>query len=226
MNVLIACEESQRVCAGFRRQGHSAFSCDIQTCSGGFPEWHIMQDVIPLLNGNCTFKTLDGKQYHINGKWDMIIAFPPCTDLAVSGARHFEQKRLDGRQQESIEFFCKFLQADCEKIAIENPVNVIGGEYVLRYFPDIARKYGLPRKPTQYIQPFYFGDKTRKKTCLWLKGLPELIPTDIVEPELDYYVCSDGRITSFSPLFSKVKDAKLRSKTFMGIAKAMSEQWG
>ena len=109
MNVLVACEESQVVCKAFRARGHNAFSCDIIECSGGHPEWHIQGDVLPLVNGRCAFKTMDGAEHTIGGKWDMIIAFPPCTHLAVSGARHFEKKRADGRQREGIEFFCKFL---------------------------------------------------------------------------------------------------------------------
>ena len=128
MKVLIACEESQAVCKEFRRLGHEAYSCDIIECSGGHPEWHIMQDVLPLLNGRCKFVTMDGVFHTIDGKWDMVIAFPPCTHLAVSGAAWFEKKRADGRQREGIEFFCRFLAIDCERVAIENPVGIISGE--------------------------------------------------------------------------------------------------
>lgn len=130
MKVLVACEESQEVCKAFRAKGHEAYSCDLQECSGGHPEWHCCDDVLPLLNGSCSFHTMDGRQHCIQGKWDMIIAFPPCTHLAVSGAAHFEKKRADGRQREAIEFFGKLLSADCEKVAVENPVNIIGGSYV------------------------------------------------------------------------------------------------
>ncbi len=151
MKVLVACEESQRVCMAFRGRGHEAYSCDIIECSGGHPEWHIMQDVLPLLNGKCEFVTEDGKSHNINGKWDMIIAFPPCTHLAVSGAAHFEKKRADGRQKEGIEFFCQFLNADCEKIVIENPIGIISGDYIPKHFPELAEKYELPKKPTQII---------------------------------------------------------------------------
>lgn len=122
MRVLVACEESQRVCCAFRARGHEAFSCDIVEPSGNHPEWHIKSDVLPLLNGHCSFYTQDGTWHHIYQKWDMIIAFPPCTDLAVSGARWFERKRNDGSQEKSIEFFGKFLEADCDKICIENPI--------------------------------------------------------------------------------------------------------
>jgi site-specific DNA-cytosine methylase len=145
MNILVACEESQEVCKELRKRGHRAFSCDIQDCSGGHPEWHIQSDVTKLVNGDCTFKLQNGSSDRQEGRWDMIIAFPPCTHLAVSGAPHFEKKRADGRQRSGIEFFCLFLNADCEKIAIENPIGIISGDYVKQWFPDLADKYGLPR---------------------------------------------------------------------------------
>lgn len=128
MNVLVACEESQVVCKAFRQRGHNAFSCDIMLPSGNHPEWHILGDVLPVLGGGL-IETLDGKQHHIY-KWDMIIAFPPCTHLTVSGAAHFEKKRLDGRQRDAIIFFCTILNADCDKICVENPVNIISGDYI------------------------------------------------------------------------------------------------
>lgn len=218
MKVLVACEESQEVCKAFRAQGHEAYSCDIQECSGGHPEWHIKGDVLGLLNpgyyswdipnyggikivhGIDQFFTADGSKHQIQ-KWDMIIAFPPCTDLAVSGARWFPQKRADGRQQRSIEFFLRFVTADCKKIAIENPIGIMSSEY---------------RKPDQIIQPWQFGHGETKATCLWLKGLPKLLPTDIV----------DGRAHRVWRMPPGPDRAKLRSKTFPGIAKAMAEQWG
>ena len=163
MKILVACEESQRVCIAFREKGHEAYSCDILECSGGHPEWHIQNDVIPLLNGNVEFITQDGNKHFINSKWDMILAFPPCTHLATSGAAHFAKKRADGRQREALNFFCKFFEADCEKIVIENPVNILSGKYCPEWFPDIAKKYNLPKKPTQYIQPYEYGEPTRKK---------------------------------------------------------------
>ena len=166
MRILVACEESQAVTVELRKLGHEAYSCDIEPCSGGHSEWHLQQDVLPLLEQ----------------KWDMIIAFPPCTHLAVSGAAHFEKKRNDGRQQEAIEFFMQFINADCDRIAVENPVNIISGDYIAKHFPDLQQKYGFPIKPTQAVQPYEFGDKARKKTCLWLKGLEPLIPTNIVDP--------------------------------------------
>lgn len=221
INVLVACEESQEVCKAFRARGHNAFSCDIQECSGGHPEWHIQGDVLPLLNGNCTFTTADTHTHTQVGKWDLIIAHPPCTDLAVSGARHFARKRADGSQQRSIDFFMKFTNIDCEKVAIENPVCIMSSIY---------------RKPDQIIQPWQFGHPVSKKTCLWLKGLPPLKPTDIVEPEI---IHSKGKSGGYSGALWNVYDengkplsykdprvAKARSKTFPGIAKAFSEQWG
>ena len=135
MNILVACEESQAVTIELRKLGHNAFSCDIIECSGGHPEWHIQGDVLPLLNGFCDITTMNGSIHYIDDRWDMIIAFPPCTHLAVSGAAHFEKKRNDLRQGEAIEFFSRFLYADCDKIAIENPVNIIGGKYIEEWFP-------------------------------------------------------------------------------------------
>lgn len=219
MKILVACEESQAVTIELRKLGHEAYSCDIIECSGGHPEWHFMQDVKELLNitipkrfemqsGGCTF--ID--------KWDMIIAFPPCTDLAVSGAAWFEQKRKDGRQQSSVDFFMLFANHPCEKIAIENPVGIMSSKW---------------RKPDQIIQPYQFGDSARKKTCLWLKGLPLLVPTDIVDMgEIDKNGHSYGASSAYARdengkiiAWNDPRTAKIRSKTFQGIAKAMAEQW-
>lgn len=232
MGVLVACEESQAVTINLRALGIEAYSCDIVECSGGHPEWHIMQDVLPLLNGDCDFITQDGITHKLHGRWDMIIAFPPCTHLAVSGARHFEKKRVDGRQRKAIEFFCQFLIADCERIVIENPVGIISGEYILKYFPDLAEKYKLPKKPDQITQPNEYGDPYQKTTCLWLKGVPMLIPTNIVEVcDIRQYVIkrgkNAGKIVTFSDWINEGgKDRQVkRSKTFPGIAKAMAEQW-
>lgn len=166
--------------------------------------------------------------------WDMIIAFPPCTHLAGSGAAHFEKKRADGRQRDGIEFFCKFLTADCDRIVIENPVGIISGNYIPFHFPDLAEKYDLPRKPSQIIQPYEFGDHARKTTCLWIKGLPLLTPTEIVDPgeivgngfsvgaSADMARDENGKIISWND----PRTAMIRSKTFPGIAKAMADQWG
>lgn len=235
MKVLVACEESQAVCKAFRQKGHEAYSCDIIECSGGHPEWHIQADVLPLLNGECEFVSNDGQKHRIVGKWDMIIAFPPCTHLSASGAMHFEKKRADGRQRDGIEFFCKFLTADCERVAIENPVGIISGDYILRWFPDLAEKYGLPLKPTQVVHPWMFGDNFSKSTCLWTKGIAPLVPMVTEQPDLEWFEWVDGKTgkKKRQPKWyadawklSPVERAKLRSKTFPGIAKAMAEQWG
>lgn len=234
MQILVACEESQAVTKELRQLGHEAYSCDIIECSGGHPEWHIMEDVLPLLNGECYFRTMDGREHIILDKWDMLIAFPPCTHLAVSGARHFEKKREDGRHREGIEFFCNFLQAECDRIAIENPIGIMSGNYVRHWFPDLAEKYGLPKKPSQIIHPWMFGDNYSKGTCLWLKGLPELVPSATERPELEWKEWVDTRtgrkkrqpkwfFDAFS--LSPEERAKVRSKTFQGIARAMAEQW-
>ena len=200
MNILVACEESQAVTKELRARGHNAFSCDLMDCSGGFPGWHIKADVSPLLNGHCSFITQDGNCHSIEKKWDMIIAFPPCTDLAVSGARYFKEKQKDGRQQKSIDFFMLFTEVDCPRVAIENPIGIMSTRW---------------KKPTQIIQPWMFGHGETKATCLWLKGLSPLQPTEIVEGR-------EQRVWKMPP--SKER-AKLRSKTYPGIAKAMAEQW-
>lgn len=235
MKILIACEESQRVCIAFREKGHEAQSCDLLTMSGGHPEWHIQSDVLPLINGNCEFTTYDGTKHAVDGRWDMIIAFPPCTDLTVTGARVFERKRADGTQRRSIEFFCQFLNADCDKIVIENPVGIISGEYIKRWFPDLCEKYGLPKSPAQIIQPWMFGDEVQKTTCLWEIGVNPLVPSNTVKPDIENFSWVDkktGKIKKQNKWYYETsclpkKDRALaRSKTFPGIAKAMADQWG
>ena len=191
MKVLVACEESQEVCKAFREKGHEAYSCDIINCSGGHPQWHIMDDVLKILTGG-KFKTMDGRSHCISN-WDMIIAFPPCTHLAVSGARHFEKKRTDGRQREGIEFFCKFLEVECERVVIENPVGIISGDYIPKYFPDLAERFNLPQKPTQIIHPWMFGDNYSKSTCLWEKGVKPLEPIIKNQPELEWFEWIDRK---------------------------------
>lgn len=228
MNILVGCEESQRVTTEFRKMGFNAFSCDILPTSGDHKEWHIMEDVLHIINGNCVFKTCDGVEHRIEDKWDLIIAFPPCTHLAVSGAKHFEKKRIDGRQRQAIEFFSKFLTADCERIAIENPIGIISGNYIKDYYPELCEIYSLPIKPSQKIQPYFFGEHARKTTCLWLKGLPLLSPTEIVEPRLITYKSKNGKRSTFSVDYCRGGGnvAQRRSKTYKGIAKAMATQWG
>lgn len=234
MNILVACEESQAVCAAFRAKGHTAWSCDIIDQSGGHPEWHIQGDVIPLLGGNCNFVTNDTQTHYQDGHWDMIIAFPPCTHLASSGARWFEAKRKDGRQREGIEFFAKFLNAPCDKVVIENPIGIIAGEYIPTYFPDLAEKYNFPRKPSQIIHPWQFGDNYEKSTCLWIKGVDNLVPKVEKKPELDYFEWTDknGKKKRQPKWYAEALNlpaderAKVRSKTFPSIAQAMADQWG
>ena len=237
MRLLIACEESQRVCTEFRKKGHEAYSCDIIDQSGGHPEWHIKRDVLPLLNGDCEFTTTDEEKHVIPGQWDMIIAFPPCTHLAVSGAAHFEKKRADGRQRDGIEFFCQFLNVDCEKVVIENPIGIISGDYIPKHFPELAEKYGLPKKQTQIIHPWMFGDNFSKSTCLWIKGLNPLVPIVTEQPELEWKEWVDKKTGKQKRqakwFFDALVNAKtpeerseIRSKTFPDIAKAMAEQWG
>lgn len=231
----MACEESQAVTKEFRDRGFETYSCDIIDCSGGHPEWHIKEDVLPLLNGNCTFRTCDGVEHIIKGKWDLIIAHPPCTHLTNSGARHFEKKREDGRQREGIEFFCQFLNADCDKVVVENPIGIISGTYIKEYFPDLCEKYNLPRKYQQVIHPWMFGDNYSKNTCLWIKGLPNLIPEVDQQPELQWVEWVDkktGKIKRqdkwYYDAFCNCKPeerGRVRSKTFPGIARAFAEQW-
>lgn len=229
MKILIACEESQRVCTAFREKGHEAYSCDIIECSGGHPEWHIKGDVLPLLNrednGNngwhdIYFVTMDGNEHSVE-KWDMIIAFPPCTYLTVTGNRWFDVERYGIKAQErwlsrckAISFFLQLIFADCEKIAVENPIGCMSSFY---------------RKPDQIIQPYEYGHEARKSTCLWLKNLPKLKPTKIVKPDIYTYTAANGRVKSDSKWRSQLNGeerAKHRSKTFPGIAKAMADQWG
>jgi site-specific DNA-cytosine methylase len=186
VKILIACEESQEVCNAFREKGHEAFSCDILPTSGIHPEWHFQEDIVIALTRD---------------KWDMIIAFPPCTDLAVSGARWFPEKKADGRQATSIQFFKLFTTLDCKKVCIENPIGIMSTLY---------------RRPDQIVQPWWFGHGETKATCLWLKGLPKLNATNIVPGR-------EGRIWKMAPSEDR---AKLRSKTFPGLAKAFAEQWG
>ena len=224
MNVLIACEESQEVCKAFRERGHRAFSCDIQPCSGGHSEWHIQADVLPLLNGNCSFFTADGAFHEQGGAWDLIIAHPPCTYLTITANRWYDVATYGDAARErykerykAIVFFMHFALANCEKIAIENPVGIMGSAF---------------RSADQIIQPWQFGHPTVKKTCLWLKGLPKLQSTNIVEvdkSDVYEYVAKNGHIKRDSRARSRcsLEDrSRHRSKTFSGIAKAMAEQWG
>lgn len=213
MRVLVACEESQAVTRELRKLGHEAYSCDLVPCTGGHPEWHIQQDVLPLLKE----------------RWDMIIAFPPCTYLTITGNRWYNTERygdlaLDRlqRREDAISFFMALANADCPKIAIENPVGVISTRF---------------RKPDQIIQPWQFAlseeENTEKTTCLWLKGLNPLVPRHVDKPPMPYHewTTPDGRRKRQSLWFYRTRclphteRATAASKTFPGIARAMAEQW-
>jgi len=203
--ILVACEESQAVTVAFRNIGHEAFSCDILPASGGHPEWHLQEDVTALLSEH----------------WDMILAFPPCTYLTVTGNRWFNIERYGAKaiqrhkdREEAVAFFMLFANADCPKVAIENPVGIMSSRW---------------RKPDCIIQPYQFGDPYEKKTCLWLKGLAPLQPTNVVAPpNRTQFRSGKSMPTWYAEAWQlpKAERAKLRSKTFPGIAKAMAEQWG
>lgn len=225
MNVLIACEESQRVCIEFRKRGHNVYSADIQEPSGGYPDYHILGDIIPYLNGGI-FKTMAGRTEYID-KWDLIIAFPPCTYLTLVATRHHSLKcssldRINERTIKRIaaeEFFMKFATADCDKIAIENPVGVMNTVY---------------RKPDQIISPYMFAESeydtenyVTKTTCLWLKGLYPLQTNSLPPPDNKklFGVNPSGKNRNWEESITHNRSV-LRSKTFPGIAKAMAEQWG
>ena len=220
MNVLVACEESQRVCIAFRERGHNAFSCDILPCSGGHPEWHIMQDVIPLLNGKCSFKTMDGIEHSIDGKWDLIIAHPPCTRLCNSGQRWLywgdEEYRLKKKkeQEEAVDFFLKFTKADCPRIAIENPMGIMSSLY---------------RKPDFTYNPYDFENETEcKKTGIWLIGDIQPLKHTRKEPlpkEQRTQGIWKAHFGDKKLAWNDPETAKLRSKTPVGVAKAMASQW-
>lgn len=206
MKVLIACEESQRVCIAFRNRGHEAYSCDILECSGGHPEWHIKDDVLK----------------HLGEDWDLVIAHPPCTYLTVAANKYYNVDKYGDKaiirryhRQKAIEFFMEFVGSlfYCDKVAIENPIGVMSTYY---------------RKPDQIIQPYQFGHPERKATCLWLKGLPPLKPTNIVKPDIIKHKSgkTDSRLHYETLKLPPAERAKIRSKTFEGIAQAMAEQWG
>lgn len=242
MNVLIACEESQRVCEAFRAKGHNAFSCDIMECSGGHPEWHIREDVLEILNPHyiedvapedrcegiefCT----DDMEYHFIKKWDLIIAHPPCTYLTITGNRWFNLERYGAKaaarlrlRAKAIAFFMAIANADCERIAIENPVGIMSTAW---------------RKPDQILQPWQFAtdeeEQTEKTTCLWLKGLDPLEPINKEKPDIKYHewTTPSGKKKRQTMWYYKTRclphaeRAAAASKTFFGIAQAMADRWG
>ena len=229
MKVLVACEESQAVCKAFRERGHEAYSCDIIECSGGRPEWHIKQNVLPLLNGTkgkdtnsvlWCFETQDGKLHELPDRWDLIIAHPPCQFLTNTGNPYLNVEKWGEKaiqrakdREEAFEFFMQFANANCDKICIENPIGYPNTHY---------------RKPNQIIQPWQFGHPFTKATCLWLKGLESLKSFVTEKPKncksyaYETMIDERGKTISWNSELSR----KLRSKTFEGIAEAMAEQWG
>lgn len=227
MKVLVACEESQRVCTAFREKGHEAYSCDILDPSGGHPEWHIKANCLTIIGGGTEFVTCDKQSHEIDGLWDLVIAHPPCTFLTISANSYYREKLgLSARARyldrlDAIGFFMQFVMCRAKRIAIENPIGIMSGVY---------------RKPDQIIQPYMFGHPYAKSTCLWLRNLPLLEPTEVVEPErihskgktggysgnIWYVKDDDGNILSWNDPRTSIE----RSKTFPGIARAMAEQWG
>lgn len=224
MKVLVACEESQRVCIAFRERGHEAYSCDILEPSGGHPEWHVQGDCLKILSGGV-ITTMDGIKHEI-GKWDLLIAHPPCTYLTVSANKYYEtslygEKARERQRQryKAIVFFMELAKANVDMIAVENPIGIMSTAW---------------RKPDQIIQPYEYGEHARKATCLWLKGLKKLIPTKIVDAgeileggysvgaAANYARDENGRILPWG----HPDTAKARSKTFKGVAEAFAEQWG
>jgi len=221
MKILIACEESQTVCKEFRKLGHETYSCDVLECSGGHPEWHIQGDVLDIIgSGDKSIPLQNGETIFIQ-KWDLMIAHPPCTYLSNAGACWlFRGKKLNKERYKkglvAKEFFMKLLNANILKIVVENPIP--------------SKIYKLP-KYSQIIQPYQFGEPYSKKTCLWLKGLPNLKPTEVITENIIQWVNggskkADGTHRSKNARASTFRDSKTKSKTFLGIAKAMAEQWG
>lgn len=218
--ILIGCEESQAVCKAFRDEGFEAYSCDIIECSGGHPEWHIQGDVLPLLNGRCEFTTMDGQTHRVEGKWDMIIAHPPCTRLCNSGQRWlwwgddtYKSQKL-AEQRSAIVFFMQIALADCDRIAIENPGGIMSSAW---------------RKPDCTYNPYDFEGETEcKKTCLWLKGLPPLKPTraGLLPKEERTQGIWKAHFGHRKLAWNDPETARLRSVTPQGVAQAMADQWG
>ena len=235
MKVLIACEESQTECKAFRERGDEAYSCDILPCSGGHPEWHIMQDVLPLLDGRCSFKTMDGIEHYVCGKWDLIIAHPPCIYLTNAGLRHFSLKMNPPEKvyermllrELAANFFMQFVYADCDRICIENPVGYMNSKY---------------RKPDQIVQPYWFANDENdtenyqlKRTCFWLKNLNPLPCNKNMKHPEPAYICNGEKCKNKKIYWceamrgikgGQAARSKARSKTFPAIAKAMAESWG
>lgn len=231
LNILVACEESQAVCKEFRKLGHNAFSCDLLPCSGGHPEWHFHQDVLEVI-ANKGGVLQNGEFCFIDGNWDLMVAHPPCTYLAVSGAKWYynpEDKDLPVEKRRphpkfpnrakdkelAKDFFLALANADIPYIAIENPIGIMNTQW---------------RKPDQTVHPYHFGDSAAKATCLWLKNLPPLEYTNVVDKG-EYITLSSGKRMAkwYSDALTKSKTPEerrnLRSKTFIGFAKAVADQW-
>lgn len=219
MKVLVACEESQVVCSAFRAKGHEAYSCDLQPCSGGHPEWHIQGDVLYVLNGSCGFYTQDSCYHVIDDVWDLVIAHPPCTYLSKAGARHLYpvagviDKDRYNLGLAACDFFAAFLEnCDSPRVCIENPTPL--------------KVFDLPR-PHQIIQPYQFGHPFSKRTCLWLKGLPPLQYTNVIHEYSPFCPSNTSRFSKGAKGSKGVaRSAQSRSRTFQGIAAAMADQWG
>lgn len=223
MKVLIACEESQAICKAMRDNEYEAYSCGIRECSGGHPEWHIKGDCLEVINGNTGFFTQDGEGHIIEGKWDLLIAHPPCTYLSNAGNQCFSPKLYSDQQIahrmeqriEGMQFFLTFVKADCDKIAIKNPIGVTNTAF---------------RKPDQIIDPWMFAESENdeenyvtKKTCLWTKGLPQLVGNPDIEPKVNSERYANGKRKNWTEAFNR--DPVKRSKTFPGIARAIADQW-
>lgn len=235
MKVLVACEESQTVCKAFRQRGHEAYSADILEPSGGHPEWHILGDVLPLINGRCNFRTMDGEEHNIAERWDMLIAFPPCTFLTSAGTRHYSLRcnsaeKVNARlaeREKAAAFFMEFANADCERIVIENPVGYMNTHY---------------RKPDQIIHPYYFAKDEndtenyyKKRTCLWLKGVSPLKRKTMLPPPPPMYICGGEKCKGKAigwcegikgTTGGQAGRARARSKTFPAVGNTMAEHWG
>lgn len=203
--ILIACEESQTICKAFRKLGFEAYSCDLLPCSGGHPEWHYQQDIFEVLDNGI--------------KWNLMIAHPECTRLTVAANKYYKPKyaerfpTINQDREIAVDFFMKLVNANITHIAIENPIGIMSSKY---------------RKPDQIIQPYQFGDPERKGTCLWLKNLPKLKPTNIVKPDIIVHKSgrTDSRLHYETFKLPKEERRKARSKTFQGIADAVASQWG
>jgi hypothetical protein len=221
LRVIIACEESQTVCKAFRKLGHEAYSCDLLPCSGGHPEWHIQGDIFTVLNPyNFFFNTQNGDLIETTyKKWDLMIGHPECTRLTVTANKWYKPEYADRfptihqDREEAVKFFMRLIEVDIPMIAIENPIGIMSTRY---------------RKPDQVIHPYQFGDGVRKSTCLWLKNLPKLMPTNIVPHEI--FTFKSGKTMSMehyrTASLPKEERRKARSKTFQGIADAFASQWG